>query len=254
MAGTGGLSPAAEDLAAVVAAAMPGSPVVVALSGGADSAVLAWAVARTGVPTRAVTIDHGLPGSPPLVAAAEEIASALGLPHRVIPVETRSDSETDLRQARLAALEAACDPGEVVATGHTRDDLAETVFGNVLRGTGTAGLAGIPPERGPFVRPLLAADRETVRRVATDLGLPFADDPQNEDPNVRRNRIRNDVLPRLAEEFNPRLVEALARLGAAAGADDALLEERAARIPVRSGDGAVLAPAAALQALPVPVA
>jgi len=76
--------------------------VTVALSGGADSAVLAWSLAdRDDVV--AVTIDHGLPGSAALVAAAERIASRLGLRHRVVTVAPRSASEGDLRTARLAA-------------------------------------------------------------------------------------------------------------------------------------------------------
>jgi tRNA(Ile)-lysidine synthase len=230
---------------------VPPGAITVALSGGADSAVLAWAVAeRDDVKT--LTVDHGLAGSPPLVAAARQIARRLGLRHEVVAVTPRSLSEGDLRTVRLAALEA----GSVgwILTGHTADDQAETVLGNLLRGAGPGGLAGIPVRRGRFVRPLLDVRRQETRHLAAELDLPFADDPQNDDPGVRRNRIRGVTLPALTEEYNPRLTEALGRTAAVAAADDAALEQRAAAVPVRRDEEAVLIPASALVTLPAAVA
>ena len=146
MAGAGGVN--AADLRRKIATRVPPGPVTVALSGGADSAVLAWSLAdRDDVV--AVTIDHGLPGSAALVAAAERIASRLGLRHRVVTVAPRSASEGDLRTARLAALEA--ESAGWIVTGHTADDQGETVLGNLLRGAGPGGLAGIPVRRGRFM-------------------------------------------------------------------------------------------------------
>jgi tRNA(Ile)-lysidine synthase len=234
-----------------VLARVPPGPVTIALSGGADSAVAAWAL-RDVEGVTAVTVDHGLPGSPALVAAAGVIAGDLGISHRVVVVHPRSASEGDLRIARLAALEAATE-GWIV-TGHTADDQAETVFGNLMRGAGPEGLAGIPWRRDRYVRPLLDIPRAETRRIAAELGLPFVDDPQNDDPTVRRNRIRTEALPSLAAAYNPGLREALLRTAASVAADHELIEARAALVPVVRDEEAVLVPAAALTVLPPAVA
>lgn len=249
------MSPPDEEVAAFAAkvtALVPKGPVVIALSGGADSAALALAVASREDPVRAITVDHGLPGSASLVAAAREIAAVLGLTHEVVEAHG-GVSETDLRLARIEAIEAALKPGEVVITGHTRDDQAETVLGNLLRGAGSAGLAGIPARRGVWIRPMLDISRETARRIAGLARLAFVDDPQNDDPAIRRNQLRQVTIPALETRYNPALKAALARTARLAAADDEVLEERAAAVPIRREEEAVLVPAAALVTLPTPV-
>ena len=251
MADTGRVTP--EEVRRKVGDRVPPGSVVVALSGGADSAVLAWAVCdRPGV--TAVTVDHRLPGSAALVTAAAAIAARLGIPHRVVAVYPRSASEGDLRMVRLVALEEAGEGSEWILTGHTADDQAETVLGNLLRGAGPGGVAGIPPRRGRFVRPLLDVSRDDTRRIAGLLGLPFADDPQNDDPAIRRNRLRAETIPALAAVYNPGLRDALLRTARFAAADDEVLDRRASRVPLRRDEEAVLIPAAALASLPVAVA
>lgn len=249
------MSPPDEEVAALAAkvtALVPKGPVVIALSGGADSAALALAVVSREDPVRAITVDHGLPGSASLVAAAREIAAVLGLTHEVVEAHG-GVSETDLRLARIEAIEAALKPGEVVITGHTRDDQAETVLGNLLRGAGSAGLAGIPARRGVWIRPMLDISRETARRIAGLARLAFVDDPQNDDPAIRRNQLRQVTIPALETRYNPALKAALARTARLAAADDEVLEERAAAVPIRREEEAVLVPAAALATLPTPL-
>lgn len=249
------MSPPYEEVAAFAAkvtAFIPTGAVVIALSGGADSAALALAAVAREDPVRAITVDHGLPGSALLVAAAREIAAVLGLTHEVVEAHG-GVSETDLRLARIEAIEAALRPGEVVLTGHTRDDQAETVLGNLLRGAGPAGLAGIPARRGVWIRPMLDISREAARRIAGLAGLPFVDDPQNDDPAIRRNQLRQVTIPSLETRYNPALKAALARTARLAAADDEMLEKRAAAVPIRREEEAVLVPAAALATLPTPV-
>ncbi len=254
MADARGVSAAAAALLARVRQRLPEAPVIVALSGGADSAALGWAVSQSTKLARAVSVDHGLPGSDELMDAAAAIAAMIGLRHEVVVAQPSRSSETALRETRYAALGAAAGENEVILTGHTVDDQAETVLGNVLRGTGATGLSGIPATRGQIMRPLLDVTRSETRLVAEELGLPFADDPQNSDAGVRRNRIRNETIPTLANRFNPRLVEALARLASSAAADDEVLESRAANVPVIHRDGAVVVPAAVLATLPPAIA
>jgi tRNA(Ile)-lysidine synthase len=104
-----------------------------------------------------------------------------------------------------------------VATGHTAGDQAETVLHHLLRGTGLAGLRGIavrrPLEPGvEVVRPLLAVARAEVLAYLGALGQPYREDASNADRRHTRNRIRHELLPHLAEHYNPRIAEVLARL------------------------------------------
>ena len=254
MARARGLSPPdLEAFVTEVAGRLPDGPVIVALSGGADSAALAYAVAASGVPARAITVHHHLPGSGDLVRAAVEIAAKLGLGHTVVDAPG-GESETELRRARLEALEKARDSDEWILTGHTMDDLAETVLGNLIRGAGARGLAGIPGRRQPWARPLIAVTRERARAVARTAGLRFVDDPMNDDPSVRRNRLRHEVIPAIERDFNPAFREALARTAEWAAADDDVLQSRAAAVPIVRDDEAMLIPTAALATLPTAVA
>jgi tRNA(Ile)-lysidine synthase len=253
VADSGRLSPSAAAVAAEVAARLPSNPLVVALSGGADSGVAAWAVRHYTDRVRAVSVDHGQPSSGALMAAANDIAAALDLPHEVVVADPAPNSETALRDTRYRALRKAVGRDGVIVTGHTLDDQAETVVGNVIRGAGTPGLRGIPRSGNGLIRPLLDVRRDTIRAIAVELDLPFIDDPQNEDLSIRRNRLRRETLPHLAE-FNPGVVDALGRLASHAGADDDLLRLRAERVPIRLRNGAVVVPAACLSTLPSVVA
>ena len=208
-------------------------PLVIALSGGADSAAAAWLAVRAGRACRAVHVNHRLPASDHLARAAEAICGRLGLDLAEVPIDGRPGrSEQQLRSARYRALSEATTPEEAVITAHTADDQAETVLHNLLRGTGPHGMAGIPSRRGRFHRPLLGVWRWETRELATLAGLPWEDDPQNDDPRYLRNRIRRRLIPQLEGEYQPRLREGLVRLADLASADLSFLEETAARTRV----------------------
>ncbi len=237
---------------------LPPGPVVVALSGGADSAVLAWAAAEKGREARAIFVDHSLPHSRELKEAARAIAHQLDIEFEVVdaPVDRSSPSfEDTARRARYEALRIAAKPNRIL-TGHTADDQAETVLSHFLRGAGARGLAGIPAEQGMVARPLLAVTRAETRRLALELGLPFFDDPDNQANDLRRSRIRSQLIPLLEAEYNPQLRSALIRAAALSAADDSLLGWRAARIPIRFDGECVRVPAGVLhrQALPDAIA
>ena len=86
-----------------------------------------------------------------------------------------------------------------IATGHTRTDLAETVLYRLATSPGRRALLGLRSRRGAIVRPIIGLDRDQTRRLATEAGLPFRDDPTNAESVYARNRIRNEVLPVLRE-------------------------------------------------------
>src|SRR5690554_6166813 len=125
---------------------LPDGDLVVALSGGADSAALAWLVGEEGRSVRAIHVDHGFPGSPLMRRAAMAVAAALDIPLEIVAVTVPEgpSPENQARIARYAALAAALKEGETLLTAHTADDNVETVIINLARGTGTRGLAGIP--------------------------------------------------------------------------------------------------------------
>lgn len=225
---------------------LPPGPVVVAMSGGADSAALAVIAEHLEVEFGLVHVNHGLAASPAMGEAARDVAAVLDKPLEVLSVQvgTGPSLEEHARDARYAALRSIDGP---VLTAHTRDDNAETMLINLLRGTGVAGLRGIPAFRAPNVhRPLLDVSRSETREIATLAGLPFRDDPMNDDLTLTRNRIRRTLLPLMAE-FNPQVVEALARASAVTDADAALLDEST---PTLSG---TIVPIGLLATLPKPL-
>jgi tRNA(Ile)-lysidine synthase len=242
----------ADSLVAAVASIDPG-PIAVALSGGPDSAVAAWACvqARRVGSVRAIHIDHGWDASSQLCKAAQAIADQLGLHLDVVTISSPPgpSPEAIARAERLKALLATAGRARVV-TGHHADDSAETMLLNLFRGAGLTGLAGIPVERGSFIRPLLPFRRAGLRELADELGLPFIDDPANSDVAFRRNLIRHRVLPELAEQLDDDVVERLGRAAVHLAAADSYLHEITPVLPVRKDDGALLVPVAPLVTAP----
>lgn len=252
MAGQGRLTRLASQAADLV----PPGPVVVALSGGADSAVLAWALVTAGRPVRAVHVNHGLSDSGAMEVAAKAVAAMLGLDLAVVHVEVPPgpSPEAQARFVRREALAANASPEEWIATGHQQDDVAETILDRLARGSGAAGLASVRPRRGRWVRPLLDVSRADLRRFAADLELPYTDDPANADLDALRNRIRSAVLPTLEAATGSGVGRRLARSAGLIAADDETLEAAAGSIPLRRRGSEVLVASAELVTAPQPVA
>lgn len=185
-----------------------------------------------------------------LAAAAEKVAAQVGVPFSKVAVEVPGDGsfEEKARQARYAALYEALEPGEVLLTGHTAHDNAETFLLNVIRGAGMTGLAGIPIERGVVMRPLLEVSRDIVGDLVRSMQLSAVADPTNDDISRSRNRIRHEVLPILGD---PLMIARAARL---ASADTDVLDDLAESVPIRVRPDQVSIPIAALETLPLPIA
>lgn len=253
MAGSRRLSRLGSEVAARAARALDGdgSPAAAALSGGADSAVLAWALQETGRRVRAVHIHHGWPASDRLEAAAGAVADRLGIGLTRIRVDASGAGslEAAARAARYAALEAEARDGELIATGHTLTDQAETVLGNLMRGAGLDGLRGVRRRRGRLARPMLDTARGETRELAVLLGMPFTDDPANQDPSFRRVRIRR-ALAAWERTLAPGIGVRLAELAGLVDADLRLLDELGAGVEVEEGEGWVRLPAPVLNVMP----
>jgi tRNA(Ile)-lysidine synthetase-like protein len=191
------------------------TPAVLAVSGGADSMVMAAHLLEVCPHNVAViaTFDHGT-GSAATEAAARVTrwADAHGMTVRVGRATGLQPTEAAWRSARWAFLRGVSDEFAVpVATGHTEDDQAETVFIRLLRHSGVRGLAGLRAP-GPVLRPMLGVSRADVREFAVATGVPFADDPSNRSLRFLRNRVRCELLPAL-EAVQPGFREWLLSIG-----------------------------------------
>jgi tRNA(Ile)-lysidine synthase len=210
----------------------PGARVIVGCSGGPDSLALLVLAIEAGYDVVAVYVDHGLRTTSGF--DAEIVASAaarFGARMRsvAVAVDGRANLEARARDARYAALERVRQEEDAVAilVGHTRDDQAETVLLNLLRGSGTAGLAGMAPRRGTIARPLLAMRRAETRELCRRLSLVPVHDAMNDELRHRRVWLRREVIPRLEQGASRDLIEVLARQADLLREDDALLADLA---------------------------
>jgi tRNA(Ile)-lysidine synthase len=230
----------------------PGDLVLAACSGGKDSLAMAAALAfeapKAGILAGGVTVDHGVQsGSAGQAAIVAATMTELGLsPALAVTVKVPGPGDADYhgpeaaaRSARYAAFETAAKTtaapgGAWIMLGHTLDDQAETVLLGLARGSGARSLAGMAPQSGRYLRPLLRIRRAQTAAACAALGLESWDDPQNIDPAFTRTRIRRDVMPALGAALGPGLAEALGRtadlLRADADALDAIAADEAAKL------------------------
>jgi tRNA(Ile)-lysidine synthase len=222
------------------AAASKPSRYVVAFSGGLDSTVLLHALltirGEPRVPVVAIHVDHGLQeDSASWREHCREIAEELGVDYLSRSVNVQFESgkgpEASAREARYAALYAELEHDDWLLSAHHREDQAETLLLNLVRGSGPAGIAGIGAIRrfGPgwLARPLLEFTRETLVAYAEEHGLQWVDDPSNADRRFDRNFLRHEVLPRLKSRW-PDISARLQRSAQHAGEASLLLANLAA--------------------------
>lgn len=192
---------------------------------------VAFEAPRRGLRAGAVVVDHGLQdGSAQVAERGAEALTAMGLdPVEVRRVEVAASGEgleAAARSARYAALNAAADrlDARLVLLGHTLDDQAEQVLLGLARGSGARSLAGMPPARGRYRRPLLGVTRAQCRDALTAEGVRWWwDDPMNDDPAYTRVRARR-ALADLERDLGPGVTTALARTAAHLRDDADLLD------------------------------
>lgn len=200
----------------------PGDTVTVALSGGADSVALLTLLCALRdtlrLRLRAAHFHHGLRGAEADrdAAFAEALCRRLDVPFAQggadvarYAAESGESPEEAARTLRYRFLLEQAQGGKL-ATAHNADDNLETVLLHLLRGSGTRGLAGIPPRRGSVVRPLLCCTREEILRYLAEKGERYVEDSTNGTDDYPRNRLRHRVLPLLRQE-NPNAAQAALR-------------------------------------------
>ena len=233
----------------------PANRILIAVSGGADSIALMRSLDQIYKPIAPAThsnslvvahLNHGLRGDDSDADASwlHQECERLSLPFVMEKQDlflTRQDSKEGLeevsRKARYEFLtrvahEQGCTQ---IAVAHTRDDQVETVLHHLIRGTGIAGLRGIPRvrplEKGLFlIRPMLELSRDDVLQYLKDCDQDFRTDESNTDLRFTRNRIRHQLIPLLKKEFNPNVSQAIYRLAHQAEEVTAVVAEQVDQI------------------------
>jgi tRNA(Ile)-lysidine synthase len=206
------------------------SRVLVAVSGGPDSMALGHLLWRyihedlsRGISLVITHVHHGVrKESDQELILVQQIADRWGIPCRVHRFDSKGYAEVMGQSYQEAAREwryarwredmreEGCTH---LATAHHLGDQAETILYRLLRGSGTAGLAGIYPSKDSIIRPLLTFTKADILNYCAQENLPYAIDASNEQPVYVRNRIRLDLIPTLERDYNPRLQETIGRTG-----------------------------------------
>jgi tRNA(Ile)-lysidine synthase len=215
--------------------------ILVALSGGQDSLCLTkllldlqpkweWCLAIA-------HCDHRWSSDSGISAHVQQIVQFWGLPFYLKVADSLTETEAAARQWRYQALsEIAREEGfKFIVTGHTKSDRAETILYNLLRGSGADGLSSLTWHRllTPtirLVRPLLDVTRQETLQFCQQLELPIWFDAANDNLKYARNRIRNELIPYLRNNFNPQVEKSLAQTAELLRADAEYLENQAKQL------------------------
>jgi tRNA(Ile)-lysidine synthase len=223
----------------------PGDKVIVAVSGGPDSVALAHALRdlqeQLGISLHVAHLNHGIRGREADEDAefVRRLADSLDLP---VTIETadvpavkkllKISVEEAARKVRYEFLERIgnATAAQRIAIAHTADDQAETVLMNLIRGAGPDGLAGIPPVRGKYIRPLLGVTRAEVMLYCEENHLETRTDSTNLRDEYRRNRVRLELIPLLESGYNPGVKDALVATSEIMREESEYMADKAAEI------------------------
>jgi len=226
--------------------ATPGTVLLAAVSGGADSVAMLRALAaiaeQRSLTLVAAHLHHGIrPEADGDAAFVQALCNRLAIDVHVERVDVPSAARAEQCSIEMQAREMRYDflrrmahqlGATAILTAHTRDDQAETLLPNLCRGAGPSALGGIPPDaviKGcRLVRPLLHITRRDIEGYLQSIGQDWREDASNLDTAYRRNAVRHRILPLLKEWLNPQATEALARAADLLYAEHQLLDELAA--------------------------
>jgi len=225
---------------------VPGDKVLVALSGGADSVCLLSVMhslkERLGIEVYAAHLNHMIRGEEAErdEQFAKKLCEFLGVRCFVKHTDVPEIAEKEGLSVEEAGRKARYDFfGELkekekitkIATAHNKNDRAETVFMRIMRGTGIDGLQGIAYKREDgVIRPVLDVSRGEIEDYLKENNMDFCTDSTNSDNDYTRNRIRNELLPYIKENFNPSIVDTLVRFSDIASEDAEFLNGYAERL------------------------
>ena len=229
-----------------------GDRVILAVSGGADSVgmlhIFVQCAPTMKIEYRVVHINHGLRGqeSERDAAFVKDMCRKYHVPCKVIKVDVQEfanknklSTEEAARYLRYQALESQADIWQEeadtnkiikIAIAHNKEDNAETILMQLARGSGLRGVAGMRAVRGRIIRPLIDVSRKEIEEYLKKEDVPYITDSTNLSDDYTRNRIRHDILPRLAQEVNSAAVDNISRAGRFIGMADAYISNVAAGV------------------------
>lgn len=210
-------------------------PVIVGLSGGADSVALLAALTALGYDCVAAHCNFGLRGDESIRDRdhARSVAGMLGCQWSTVDFDTKAYMTRHKISLEMACRELRYDwfaslmrtlKAQAVAVAHHRDDNIETLMLNLLRGSGIRGLRGMKPRNGDIIRPLLECTRSEITAYLSRRGIPYITDSSNLINDVARNRLRNIILPCIYREF-PQAPDTIARTIGILADTEPLLDE-----------------------------
>lgn len=219
-----------------------GGSVLIGLSGGADSVCLTHALRRLKgelkINLYTAHINHGIRGDEAFRDEnfARSFSNSLGIECFVkradipkLAEETGVSEETIGRKIRYEFFRELCEKYNIskIATAHNKNDNAETLLMNFMRGSGAAGLCGIPYKRGNIIRPILNVSREEIEKYCVENSLDYVTDSTNLTDDYTRNKIRNILIPLIQENFNSNFVNTAADNSLLIKEDNDYLEKKA---------------------------
>ena len=215
-----------------------GETVLIGLSGGPDSVCLLHVLhalkSKFSLTLHAVYVDHGLrPGETAgEIEFCEKICNSLSVPFFTKTIDVKNyaaqngmNKQEAARELRYRAFEETAleTKAQKIALGHTADDQAETLLMRLLRGSGTTGLAGIPPVRKFIVRPLIETERDAIEGFLHAKNIGSIVDSSNLKDAYVRNKIRLSLMP-LIKGFNPDIIKTLSKTAAILSEEDKYFE------------------------------
>ena len=216
-----------------------GEAILIGLSGGPDSVALLHLLSRLRNKMKpkltAVYINHRIRKRAALREEkfCQRLCDKFGIDLDIVTEDIpalakkrKKGLEETAREFRLEVFEllAAEDGHEKIALGHHADDRVETVLFRIIRGTGPAGLVGIPIKRDKYIRPLYEFTKDEILSYLKKHRLDFCTDKSNLTSDYSRNFIRNKLLPQIREKLNPRFDSALLNLSEIIGSEEVHLE------------------------------
>jgi len=217
-----------------------GDRVIVGFSGGADSVLLLTLLVQLKeqyeLDIIATHINHGMRGleSDADEAFAKAYSEKIGVDflsfHEHVPTSAKElgmGLEEAGREIRYRCFQKALESRKAnkIAVAHNKNDNAETVFMRICRGTGSAGLCGIPPVRGSIIRPLIETGRVQIERYLSDQQIPYRTDTTNHSNEFTRNHIRNKIIPNIESDLGIDLCEKLDSLSRLCSIDEDFMDK-----------------------------
>lgn len=197
--------------------------ILIGLSGGADSVALTHALYllkdELKIKLYTAHLNHGIRGEEAIRDEnfAKTYSQSLGIECFIkrVNIKKMADGKSEElvgRNERYSFFEELCSLHNIdyIATAHNKNDNAETILMNLVRGTALSGLGGIPYKRNSIIRPLLDVDRKEIEDYCIHNSLDYVTDSTNLAEDYTRNKIRHSLIPLIEEKFNPNFISTLA--------------------------------------------